>query len=62
MPNRIELPDDLASLIEKREQEDRRVSGVEPVEPGKRKSNGQADRRSGKERRSEQYPPESTAE
>ncbi len=51
MPNRLELPEDLGSLIEKREQEDRRATGAEKPEPGKRTSQPATDRRSGEDRR-----------
>ena len=39
MPNRLELPDDLASLVEKREQDDRRQgSDGPPAATGERRS------------------------
>lgn len=48
MPNRLELPEELASLIEKREQADRR--GAEGQEPENRPA---IERRTGDDRREE---------
>jgi len=51
MPNRLELPDDLLKLIEKRDGEDRRQAGCGPEEAGV-----DFDRRSGEDRRTEVKP------
>ena len=57
MPNRLEIPSDLDSLIEKREESDRRKnneSSVSPTEGDQENSKANHDgeeRRSGKDRR-----------
>ncbi|QDV74255.1 hypothetical protein [Botrimarina mediterranea] len=50
MSNRLELPDDLASLIEKREQDDRRQAAAGPP-------SAIGERRSGVDRRDADLPP-----
>ncbi|MEM6330891.1 MAG: hypothetical protein AAF790_11655 [Planctomycetota bacterium] len=51
MPNNLDLPDELAALIEKREQDDRRAANQASGEAGAGAAPG-VERRSGEDRRS----------
>lgn len=57
MPNRLNLPDDLSSLIEKREEEERRQNDADhaqhAAETGAQEEGNFVERRSGKDRREE---------